>query len=108
MSPAAPTTAPQPGDSYVDVIRSFSAAAPQQTLQRSGSAHRAGCPAHPARPADPGLCESDGRLFRLTARILDLGFAYLSSMPIQKKPLDGGLFLSNVKRLSGSGFAARS
>lgn len=29
-----------------------------------------------------GYVESDGRLFRLTPRILDLGFAYLSSMPI--------------------------
>jgi IclR family pca regulon transcriptional regulator len=26
--------------------------------------------------------QTDGRLYRLTARILDLGFAYLSSMPI--------------------------
>ncbi len=59
---------PQPGDSYVqsfarglEVIRSFSAQAPLQTL---------------------GYVESDGKLFRLTARILDLGFAYLSSMPI--------------------------
>jgi IclR family pca regulon transcriptional regulator len=29
-----------------------------------------------------GYVESDGKLFRLTPRILDLGFAYLSSMPI--------------------------
>jgi IclR family pca regulon transcriptional regulator len=29
-----------------------------------------------------GYVQSDGRLFRLTPRILDLGFAYLSSMPI--------------------------
>jgi IclR family pca regulon transcriptional regulator len=29
-----------------------------------------------------GYVDSDGKLFRLTARILDLGFAYLSSMPI--------------------------
>ena len=29
-----------------------------------------------------GYVQSDGKLFRLTARILDLGFAYLSSMPI--------------------------
>jgi IclR family pca regulon transcriptional regulator len=29
-----------------------------------------------------GYVESDGKLFTLTPRILDLGFAYLSSMPI--------------------------
>ena len=29
-----------------------------------------------------GYVETDGRWFRLTPRILDLGFAYLSSMPI--------------------------
>ena len=28
-----------------------------------------------------GYVESDGKLFRLTPRILDLGFAYLSSLP---------------------------
>src|ERR671912_298594 len=59
---------PAPGDSYVQsfarglqVIRSFSAAAPRQTL---------------------GYVAADGKQFALTPRILDLGFAYLSSMPI--------------------------
>ncbi len=92
MPPATPATAPQPGDSYVqsfarglEVIRSFSAEAPQQTL--SDVAARTGLTRAGARRIlltlqTLGYVESDGRLFRLTARILDLGFAYLSSMPI--------------------------
>ncbi len=83
---------PKPGDSYVqsfarglEVIRSFSAQAPQQTL--SEVAARAGLTRAGARRIlltlqTLGYVESDGKLFRLTPRILDLGFAYLSSMPI--------------------------
>ncbi|MGD9772672.1 IclR family transcriptional regulator domain-containing protein [Diaphorobacter sp.] len=82
----------KPGDNYVqsfarglEVIRSFSAAAPQQTL--SEVAARTGLTRAGARRIlltlqTLGYMESDGRLFRLTPRILDLGFAYLSSMPI--------------------------
>lgn len=82
----------RPGDSYVqsfarglEVIRSFSASAPQQTL--SEVAARTGLTRAGARRIlltlqTLGYLESDGRLFRLTPRILDLGFAYLSSMPI--------------------------
>ncbi|WP_367067734.1 IclR family transcriptional regulator [Oryzisolibacter sp. LB2S] len=82
----------KPGDSYVqsfarglEVIRSFSASAPQQTL--SEVAARTGLTRAGARRIlltlqTLGYLESDGRLFRLTPRILDLGFAYLSSMPI--------------------------
>ena len=84
--------APKPGDSYVqsfarglEVIRSFSAQAPQQTL--SEVAARAGLTRAGARRIlltlqTLGYVESDGKLFALTPRILDLGFAYLSSMPI--------------------------
>ncbi len=84
--------APRPGDSYVqsfarglEVIRSFSAAAPQQTL--SEVAARTGLTRAGARRIlltlqTLGYVDSDGKLFRLTPRILDLGFAYLSSMPI--------------------------
>lgn len=91
MPPSA-TPPPSPGDSYVqsfarglEVIRSFSAQAPQQTL--SEVAERTGLTRAGARRIlltlqTLGYVESDGKLFRLTARILDLGFAYLSSMPI--------------------------
>jgi IclR family pca regulon transcriptional regulator len=84
--------APTPGDSYVqsfarglEVIRSFSAQAPQQTL--SEVAARAGLTRAGARRIlltlqQLGYVETDGKLFTLTPRILDLGFAYLSSMPI--------------------------
>jgi IclR family pca regulon transcriptional regulator len=83
---------PRPGDSYVqsfarglEVIRSFSASAPQQTL--SEVAARTGLTRAGARRIlltlqTLGYVQTDGRLFGLTARILDLGFAYLSSLPI--------------------------
>ncbi|GKT14913.1 helix-turn-helix domain-containing protein [Acidovorax sp. SUPP2522] len=91
-TPAETGDNPRPGDSYVqsfarglEVIRSFSATAPQQTL--SEVAARTGLTRAGARRIlltlqTLGYVESDGRLFRLTPRILDLGFAYLSSMPI--------------------------
>jgi IclR family pca regulon transcriptional regulator len=82
----------KPGDSYVqsfarglEVIRSFSAASPRQTLTEV--AGRAGLTRAGARRIlltlqTLGYVTSDGRLFSLTPKILDLGFAYLSSMPI--------------------------
>ncbi|MBX3656944.1 MAG: helix-turn-helix domain-containing protein [Ramlibacter sp.] len=94
MANAAPRTdgAPRPGDSYVqsfarglEVIRSFNAQAPQQTLsevaERSGLT-RAGARRILLTLQALGYVQTDGRLYRLTPRILDLGFAYLSSMPI--------------------------
>lgn len=83
---------PEPGDSYVqsfarglEVIRSFSAQAPQQTLsevaKRTGLT-RAGARRILLTMLTLGYVDSDGKQFRLTPRILDLGFAYLSSMPI--------------------------
>ena len=86
------TKDPKPSDSYVqsfarglEVIRSFSAATPQQTL--SEVAARAGLTRAGARRIlltlqTLGYVETDGKLFRLSPRILDLGFAYLSSLPI--------------------------
>jgi IclR family pca regulon transcriptional regulator len=81
-----------PGDGYVqsfarglEVIRSFSAAAPEQTLSevaaRSGLS-RAGARRILLTLQALGYVRSEGKLFSLTPRILDLGFAYLSSMPI--------------------------
>lgn len=85
-------TAPAPGDSYVQsfarglqVIRSFSAAAPRQTLSEVAAATgltRAGARRILLTLQSLGYVETDGKRFALTARILDLGFAYLSSMPI--------------------------
>ena len=84
--------APAPGDSYVQsfarglqVIRSFSAAAPRQTLSEVAAATgltRAGARRILLTLQTLGYVDTDGKLFTLTPRILDLGFAYLSSMPI--------------------------
>jgi IclR family pca regulon transcriptional regulator len=104
---------PQPGDSYVqsfarglEVIRSFSAQAPQQTLTevaaRSGLT-RAGARRILLTLLNLGYVETDGKNFRLTARILDLGFAYLSSMPIWNlaEPVMEGL-VEQVKESSSA------
>jgi IclR family pca regulon transcriptional regulator len=96
VDPRAPEAAappsPRPGDSFVQsfarglqVIRSFSASAPQQTL--SEVAQRAGLTRAGARRilltlASLGYVQCEGRQFSLTPRILDLGFAYLSSLPL--------------------------
>ena len=92
-SPAPTRTSPAPGDSYVqsfarglEVIRSFSARSPRQTLTEVAASHRADAAPGARRILltlqTLGYVESDGKLFRLTPRILDLGFAYLSSLPI--------------------------
>ena len=83
---------PPPVDSYVQsfarglqVIRSFSAGAPRQTLSEVAAATgltRAGARRILLTLQTLGYVTSDGKLFALTPRILDLGFAYLSSMPI--------------------------
>ncbi len=83
---------PKPGDTYVQsfarglaVIRSFSAQAPAQTLTevatRTGLT-RAGARRILLTLEGLGYVESQGRQFRLTPKILDLGFAYLSSLPL--------------------------
>lgn len=83
----------KPGDTYVqsfarglEVIRSFSARSPSQTL--SEVAAKAGLTRAGARRILLTLqtlgyvdC-ADGKHFALTPRILDLGFAYLSSQPL--------------------------
>ena len=83
---------PEPGDSYVQsfarglaVIRTFSAQSPSQTLSEvAGRAQltRAGARRILLTLQTLGYVQSDGKLFRLTPRILDLGFAYLSSLPL--------------------------
>jgi IclR family pca regulon transcriptional regulator len=94
LSPAAepPPALPKPGDTYVqsfarglEVIRSFSAQAPTQSL--SEVAARTGLTRAGARRIlltleGLGYVVSEGRQFRLTPKILDLGFAYLSSLPL--------------------------
>jgi len=92
-SPATPESAtPRPGDAYVQsfarglaVLRSFGADAPAQTL--SAAAARSGMTRAGARRIlltlqQLGYVEAEGRLFRLTPKVLELGFAYLSSQPV--------------------------
>lgn len=81
----------KPSDSYVqsfarglDVLRSFGADAPTQTL--SECAERVGMTRAGARRIlltlqTLGYVDQDGRLFRLTPKVLELGFAYLSAQP---------------------------
>lgn len=92
-------TAPRPGDSYVQsfarglaVLRSFGADAPRQTLSEVAERTqltRAGARRILHTLLHLGYVEADGRLFRLTPKVLDLGYAYLSSLPIwtQAQPL---------------------
>jgi IclR family pca regulon transcriptional regulator len=81
----------RPGDAFVQsfarglaVIKTFNAARPAQTLTEVAQAAgltRAGARRILLTLVSLGYVEADGRLFRLTPRILDLGFAYLTSMP---------------------------
>ncbi len=83
---------PRPGDAYVQsfarglaVLRSFGADAPAQTL--SAAAARSGMTRAGARRIlltlqQLGYVEAEGRLFRLTPKVMELGFAYLSSQPV--------------------------
>ncbi|EHL24233.1 IclR family transcriptional regulator [Acidovorax sp. NO-1] len=82
----------KPSDSYVqsfarglEVIRSFSAATPEQTLSEVAAQTgltRAGARRILLTLQTLGYVATDGKLFRLSPRILDLGFAYLSSLPL--------------------------
>jgi IclR family pca regulon transcriptional regulator len=84
--------AQKPGDGYVQsfarglaVIRSFSAQAPEQTLSAVAAATgltRAGARRILLTLQTLGYVKSDGKHYRLTPRIMELGFAYLSSTPL--------------------------
>ncbi|MDW5330275.1 IclR family transcriptional regulator C-terminal domain-containing protein [Plantactinospora sp. KLBMP9567] len=65
------------------VIRAFDAAHPELTLSevaRACAITRAAARRFLLTLADLGYVHSDGRMFRLSPRILDLGYAYLSSI----------------------------
>jgi IclR family pca regulon transcriptional regulator len=83
--------AERPGDTYVQsfarglsVIRSFNATRPAQTLTDVATATgltRAGARRILLTLQTLGYVEVEGRQFRLTPRILELGFTYLTSLP---------------------------
>lgn len=87
------TTPPsvKPSDAYVqsfarglEVIRAFNAERPAMTLTEvaeAASLTRAGARRILLTLVQLGYVHNEGRLFRLTPRILELGFAYLTSMP---------------------------
>lgn len=88
-----PSADNKPGDSYVqsfarglEVIRSFSSDAPSQTLSEVAGKTgltRAGARRILLTLQTLGYVDcADGKHFALTPRILDLGFAYLSSQPL--------------------------
>lgn len=89
---AAQGEGPKPGDGYVqsfarglDVIRSFDASFPRQTLTQAAARSgltRAGARRILLTLQSLGYVHGDGKHYALTPRILDLGFAYLSSMPM--------------------------
>lgn len=82
----------KPGDGYVQsfarglaVIRSFNAQAPEQTLSAVAAATgltRAGARRILLTLQTLGYVKSDGKYYQLTPRIMELGFAYLSSTPL--------------------------
>jgi IclR family pca regulon transcriptional regulator len=84
--------APKPGDSYVQsfarglsVIRVFGERHPQMTLSEVAAATgltRAGARRILLTLEHLGYVVTDGRRFRLTPKILDLGYAYLSASPL--------------------------
>lgn len=67
------------------VIRAFSATAPELTLSdvaRATGLTRAAARRFLLTLVDLGYVRSDGRLFSLTPRVLELGYAYLSSLSL--------------------------
>jgi IclR family pca regulon transcriptional regulator len=67
------------------VIRAFSATSPEMTLSevaRATDLSRAAARRFLLTLADLGYVRSDGRLFALTPRVLELGYAYLSSLSL--------------------------
>src|SRR4051794_9823178 len=67
------------------VIRAFDAEHPELTLSdvaRSTGLTRAAARRFLLTLADLGYVRSDGRMFSLTARVLELGYAYLSSLSL--------------------------
>ena len=114
MSPdeSAPLTPLKPGDSYVQsfarglsVIRTFDSHHARQTLtevaKRCGLT-RAGARRILLTLQTLGYVRSEGRMFELTPKILDLGFAYLSSQPLWRFAEPIAMQLANDVRESVS------
>ncbi|MDH0864345.1 IclR family transcriptional regulator C-terminal domain-containing protein [Mitsuaria sp. GD03876] len=109
---SATNTPLKPGDSYVQsfarglsVIRTFDTHHARQTL--TDVAKRCGLTRAGARRIlltlqTLGYVRSEGRMFELTPKILDLGFAYLSSQPLWRFADPVAMQLANEVRESVS------
>ncbi|MBB5960113.1 IclR family pca regulon transcriptional regulator [Saccharothrix tamanrassetensis] len=96
---------PERGAHYVQslerglaVIRAFNAATPALTLTdvaKSTGLTRAGARRFLLTLADLGYVRTDGKYFSLTARVLELGYAFLSSMSLPE------VAQPHLERLSG-------
>ena len=86
------TNAPDRGPHYVQslarglsVIRAFDARTPEMTLSdvaRSTGLTRAAARRFLLTLVDLGYVRFDGNMFKLAPRVLSLGYAYLSSLPL--------------------------
>ncbi|MGE4124548.1 MAG: IclR family transcriptional regulator C-terminal domain-containing protein [Pusillimonas sp.] len=91
LSVRSDNSVPRPGDAYVqsfarglEVLRSFGAHTPAQTLSEVAAntgLTRAGARRILLTLLALGYVTNEGRLFRLTPKVLELGFAYLTSQP---------------------------
>lgn len=110
---AEPPSTPEPGDQYVQslvrglgVIRAFDAEHPRMTLSEVAaqvSLTRATARRFLLTLVEIGYVQSDGRLFWLTPRVLELGFSYLSALSL---PEIAQPFLEELSRSTGESSSA--
>lgn len=85
----------------LNIIMAFDKTDPQMTLsqvaEKTGM-DRAGARRYLLTLANLGFVEQNGRLFRLTPKVMDLGYAYLSSVPLSEKAQH---YLEKIRDLSG-------
>lgn len=104
---------PEPSDQYVQslvrglsVIRAFDAEHPQLTLTEIAgltSLTRATARRFLLTLVEVGYMQTDGRLFSLTPRVLELGFSYLSALGL---PEIAQPFLEELSRATGESCSA--
>ncbi|WP_428925039.1 IclR family transcriptional regulator domain-containing protein [Marinibacterium sp. SX1] len=85
----------------LNIIRAFDKANPEMTMtqvaEKTGM-DRAGARRYLLTLADLGYVHQDGRIFRLTPKVMELGYAYLSSVPLAEK---AQYFLNRIRDRSG-------
>lgn len=85
----------------LNIIMAFDRSNPEMTLsqvaEKTGM-DRAGSRRYLLTLAHLGFVEQNGRLFRLTPKVMDLGYAYLSSVPLAEK---AQFYLNRIRDHSG-------